>query len=123
MLWKIIVSLWKRHLISNTDRTSEGCFIPKEDESTGIKDFRTISLLNVEGKILLSILSKRITHFWLANEYLDISVQKGGIPGVSGCIEHTSVLSQIIKEAIKNKGDLAVIWLDLANAYGTLPHK
>ena len=38
-------------------------------------------------------------------------------------MEHTSVLSQLIKETVKNKSDLTVIWLDLANAYGTMPHK
>ncbi|XP_063427466.1 uncharacterized protein LOC134710973 [Mytilus trossulus] len=43
--------------------------------------------------------------------------------GVSGCIEHTSVLSQIIREVKDSKGELAVVWLDLANAYGTVPHK
>ena len=68
-------------------------------------------------------MSNRITKFWLENEYIDISVQKGGIPGVSGCLEHTSVLTQLIKDTVKNKGNLAVIWLDLANAYGTIPHK
>ena len=123
LLWKLLVSLWNRHRISNTDRSAEGCFIPKEEKSETIKEFRTISLLNVEGKILLSLLSKRITRFWLTNNYIDTSVQKGGIPGVSGCIEHVSVLTQIIKEVVKNKGDLSVIWLDLANAYGTVPHK
>ena len=33
------------------------------------------------------------------------------------------MITQIIKEARQNKGELAVIWLDLANAYGTIPHK
>jgi len=42
---------------------------------------------------------------------------------VSGFIEHTSVITQIMNEARKNRGELAVIWLDLANAYGTIPHK
>jgi hypothetical protein len=64
-----------------------------------------------------------MTDFMLANKYIDISVQKGGIPGVSGCIEHTSVLTQIIREAKENKGNLVVLWLDLANAYGSIPHK
>lgn len=39
---------------------------------------------------------------------MDIAVQKGGVPGVSGCIEHTSVLTQIIREAREGKGELAV---------------
>jgi len=59
----------------------------------------------------------------LQNDYIDIAVQKGGVPGVSGCVEHTSVLTQVIRGAKEGKGDPAVIWLDLANAYGSMPHK
>lgn len=54
-----------------------------------------ISLLNLEGKIFFT------------------SVQKGGISGVPGCLEHTEVVTQLIREACKNKGDLTVLWLDL----------
>ena len=39
------------------------------------------------------------------------------------CLEHTGVLSQLLREARRNKGGLAVVWLDLANAYGSIPHK
>ena len=59
----------------------------------------------------------------LANEYLDKSVQKGGIPGVSGCKEHTAVLTQLIREAKEDKGNVSVLWLDLTNACGSLTHK
>ena len=45
------------------------------------------------------------------------------MPGFSGCVEHTSVLSQIIREAKVNQDDLTVVWLDLDNAYGSIPHK
>ena len=103
--------------------TSEGIFAPKKENSIEITQFRTISFLNVEGKLFLSILSRRMTKFLLSNKYIDTSVQKGGIPGVSGCVEHTSVITQIIRDARRNKGELAVIWIDLANAYGTIPHK
>ena len=56
------------------------------------------------------------------NGYIDTAIQKGGIPGFSGCLEHTGVLSQMIREAKASKGNLTVVWLDLANAYGTIPH-
>ena len=59
----------------------------------------------------------------LKNEYVDTSVQKGGVPGVPGCLEHTSIITQIIREVKENGGELAVLWLDLANAYGSIPHK
>ena len=46
----------------------------------------------------------------------------GGISGFSGCVEHTSALSQLIREARIRNGDLTLVWLDLANAYGSIPH-
>lgn len=39
------------------------------------------------------------------------------------CIEHMGVVTQLIQEAWENKGDLAVLWLDLANAYGSIPNE
>lgn len=57
------------------------------------------------------------------NTYIDTTVQKGGVPGVPGCIEHTGVVTQLIRETRESRGDLAVLWMDLANAYGSIPHK
>lgn len=57
------------------------------------------------------------------NTYIDTSVQKGGISVMPGCLEHTGIVTQLIREARNNKGNLSVLWLDLANAYGSIPHK
>ncbi|XP_069114421.1 uncharacterized protein [Argopecten irradians] len=122
-LWLLLRKVWRRGRLAESWNKAEGCFIPKEDNSKDISQFRTISLLNVEGKVMLAVLARRLTKYMLDNKYIDISVQKGGIPGVSGCLEHTSVLTQIIREARENKGNVAVLWLDLANAYGSIPHK
>ena len=122
-LWKTLKVIWRKGRLADSWLTADGCFIPKEEDSKDLKQFRTISLLNVEGKICLAVLARRMTKYMLGNNYIDISVQKGGVPGVSGCVEHTSALTQIIHEARQNKGNLAVVWLDLANAYGSIPHK
>ena len=122
-LWKHLRVIWRRGRLADSWHQAEGCFIPKEENSETLKQFRTISLLNIEGKIFLAVLAKRMTTYMLNNKYIHIAVQKGGVPGVSGCVEHTSVLTQIIREAKEMKGELAVIWLDLANAYGSMPHK
>lgn len=122
-LWRLIRVAWRRGKMADSWMLAEGCFIPKEEKSKTLKQFRTISLLNVEGKIFLAVLARRMTTYMLANEYIDIAVQKGGVPGVSGCLEHTGALTQIIREARDNRGDVAVLWLDLANAYGSIPHK
>ena len=57
------------------------------------------------------------------NKYIDTSVQKAGIPGFSGCLEHTSMIWHQIQTAKKDKRDLYVIFLDLANAFGSVPHE
>ena len=122
-LWKLLKVVWRKGVIASCWQIAEGCFVPKEENSKELNQFRTISLLNVEGKIFFAVLARRLTTYLVANGYIDTSVQKGGIPGFSGCIEHTSTISQLIREAKVNKGDLTVVWLDLANAYGTVPHK
>lgn len=122
-LWKLLKAVWRRNRLPDDWLIAEGCFIPKEENSLSIKQFRTISFLNVEGKIFFGILVSRLTTFLLSNKYIDTSVQNGGVPGVPGCIERTSVISTIIEDAKRNHGDLAVLWLDISNAYGTVPHK
>ena len=37
-------------------------------------------------------------------------------------MEHTAILSQLIREAKAEKKGLVVVWLDIANAYGSIPH-
>ncbi|VDH91227.1 Hypothetical predicted protein [Mytilus galloprovincialis] len=53
-------------------------------------------------------MARRMTPYMTDNNYVDTSVQKGGVPGFSGCIEHTSIVSQLIQEAKVNKKDLTV---------------
>ncbi|XP_056127556.1 uncharacterized protein LOC130105540 [Rhinichthys klamathensis goyatoka] len=122
-LWKILRTIWRRGKVPQQWRYAEGVWIPKEENASNIEQFRTISLLSVECKIYFKIVSNRLMGFLLKNTYIDTSVQKGGIPGVPGCIEHTGVVTQLIREAREGKGDLAVLWLDLANAYGSIPHR
>ncbi|XP_068595260.1 retrovirus-related Pol polyprotein from type-1 retrotransposable element R2 [Brachionichthys hirsutus] len=120
-LWRLLRRIWVKGVIPPSWKRAEGCFVPKEKDSSEISQFRTISLLSVEGKIFFSVLARRITTFMVKNKYIDTSIQKGGIPGFSGCLEHTGILSQLIREAKESKGNRTVIWLDLANAYGSIP--
>ncbi len=122
-LWKILKVIWRRGRVADQWRCAEGVWIPKEENSKNINQFRTISLLSVEGKVFFSIVSRRLAEFLLKNNYIDPSVQKGGIPGAPGCLEHTGVVTQLIREAHENRSNLVVLWLDLANAYGSIPHK
>lgn len=105
-LSKLLRTLWKKKLEPGLWTLAEGCFVPKELNSTRLNQFREISLLDVEGKIFWSIIAKRLTTYLLVNEFIDPSVQKGGVPGYSACLEHTAVISQLINEAKRNNNTL-----------------
>ena len=122
-LHRMLRSAWRNKKISTHWMTADGVYIPKEQNSSSINQFRPISLLNVEGKIFFSVMAARLTTFLLKNGYLDMSVQKGGVPGVPGCLEHATMIWDAIQRAKADKKDLDVIWLDLANAYGSVPHE
>ena len=68
--------MWKNKVISKSWRKAEGIFIPKEDGATSVEKFRTISLLNVEGKLYFALWSDRLVTYALANKYIDTSIQK-----------------------------------------------
>ncbi len=73
--------------------------------------------------VFFSMVAKRLTEYFSRNKYIDTSVQKGGIPRVPGWLEHTGVITQLLREARETNGNLVVLWLDLVNAYGSIPHK
>nr|XP_055036896.1 uncharacterized protein LOC129424307 [Misgurnus anguillicaudatus] len=121
-LWKLMRVIWSKGTIPTSWRRAEGFFVPKEQGATQISQFRTISLLSVEGKIFFAVLVSAHSLCMTQNGYINTSIQKGGVEGFSGCLEHTGVLSQLIQEAKEKKGSLTVVWLDFANAYGSIPH-
>lgn len=122
-LWNLLIVAWKNKVIPSEWRRAVTVFIPKETNSTTISQFRSIALLNVEGKIFFSILAKRLSTYLISNGYIDTSCQKAGVPGFPECVEHSAVIWEQIQRAKREKGDLHVVWLDLANAYGSVPHQ
>ena len=42
---------------------------------------------------------------------------------IPGCWEHMSIVWNELKSSKSQKGSLAAIWLDIANAYGSVPHQ
>ena len=67
-------------------------------------------------------MKNRLLHFMTGNGYLDSNIQKAFMPSVPGCIEHYTKLVTAIKEAHTRHKSLAVCWLDLTNAYGSVHH-
>lgn len=77
-------------------------------------------MLNVEGKVFIAVLAKRISGYFVDNRYIKSSLQKAGITRFSGYVEHTR---QLIKEAKEGKKNFAPVWLDIANVLGSVAHE
>ena len=57
------------------------------------------------------------------SQFINLSIQKGCMEKVPGCWEHMSMVWSALKKARSNMTDLSIIWLDIANAYGSIPPK
>ena len=55
---QIVKVHWQPKRLAPCNMSSEGIFIPKEENSSTKEQFRTVSLLNVEIKIPLAVLSR-----------------------------------------------------------------
>ena len=125
-IFKIFQTCFKRCEIPIQWRSAPEIYIPKVScpSENKLSDFRPIALLNVEGKLFFSLVSKRLeTHLIHNNKFINNSIQKGCMEKIPGCWEHLSMVWHALKEARAKKSNLAVIWLGIANAYGSILHK
>ncbi len=93
----------------------------KKGSTDDYGNFRPISLLSTLYKLFSGCIASRITTVASDNKWLS-QEQKGFLPGVHGIQEHTMLLEAAIEEARSQKGSVTICWLDLANAFGSLPH-
>ena len=116
---------WSTSTIPNAWKAAAIKLIAKstaKDAPADPSNFRPIVLTSCVGKLFTSILRTRWLDYMVDNGYLDRSLQKGFMPTISGCIEHHCKLARILREARSRHRSIAVAWLDLANAYGSVHH-
>ena len=80
--------------------------------------------MNVEGKLWWAMVAQRFYDYLITdNKYINTDLQKGSIKSMSGCWEHTAMSWSALQDARQRKRSLVLLWLDLANAYGSVPHQ
>jgi len=87
-----------------------------------VSEFRPICITATAGKIFMSILADRIQDFMVKNLYIPRKIQKGFLSGVAGCVEHSYMLFEALRDAKLQRTQIVVSWIDLANAYGSVRH-
>ena len=58
----------------------------------------------------------------LSNTYIKLIKQKGFLSEIAGCIDHTFVLWETLRNATDEQKSFVTTWIDLANAYGSVRH-
>jgi len=90
---------------------------------TGVElNFRPIALTPVVSKLFHKILAKRLEKFLLQNNIINPSLQKGFLSGINGTVEHIFAICSILDNAIQHGLPLAMSFLDLSNAFGSVSH-
>ena len=93
-----------------------------KNDARNPSNFRPIALTPCIGKLFTAILKNRLLSYVASNGYLDTSIQKAFVSSMPGCFEHQVKLSSAIQEARLQQKNIAVCWLDLANAFGSVEH-
>ena len=81
-----------------------------------------ISKLANIGNLFHSLEAQRTINFVVSNKYLDPIAQKAYIEGIHGCIEHVSVIQEIMEDAKHNKKTVHITWFDLEDAFRSVSH-
>ena len=97
----------------------------KKDENGSDDDptnFHMISLTLNIGKLYHSLEAQRMIDFMVGNQYLDPLAQKAYIEEINGCVEHVTVVHEIIQHAKLNHKTVHITLFDLEDAFGSVSH-
>ena len=122
VLYTIIRRVWIDAAVPSSWQRASIILLAKSNITDDPTKFRPIALANTDGKIFFSLLARRITNHMSGNNYMDGVSQKGFLPGVSGCIEHSTLLYEAMLDARRAKRQICVAWVDLKNAFGSIRH-
>ena len=110
-------------------KTSHTILLYKGGDDSDIGNWRPIAIMLSIYKLFTAILAKRLRSVATALKTPDewraylTSVEQTGYEQCEGCSEHVFQLSTVINRAVRLKQDVSVAWLDLANAFGSVPHE
>lgn len=94
--------------------------IYKGGPKTSMSSWRPIALLPTISKVYGNVISTRLTN-WATSQGRISRAQKGFLP-FRGCLEQNSLLQTCLQDARRRKKPLSCAFLDLRNAFGSVPH-
>jgi hypothetical protein len=121
-LHALFVKVWNTQQVPLAWRVAHMILLAKCEDTSSPASMRNIALGNSEGKLFFAIVAQRIQRHMMRNSYFDGVTQKGFMPGISGCIEHASVMREALGDARRRGKGICITWVDFANAFGSVRH-
>uniref|UniRef100_A0A914WJ47 Reverse transcriptase domain-containing protein n=1 Tax=Plectus sambesii TaxID=2011161 RepID=A0A914WJ47_9BILA len=109
-----------RHQAQTLWKESTTILLHKDGDRDNISNWRPIALSDTIGKLYSSCLAARLTNWCLRHDWIS-TAQKGFMP-YERCLKHNFVLQSCIQDARTSCWTCTIAWLDLRNAFGSVPH-
>ncbi|XP_070166141.1 uncharacterized protein [Polyergus mexicanus] len=101
-------------------KTSNTVLVYKKGDRDMLENWRPLALGDTAPKLFAALVADRLTDWAVTNNKLS-PAQKGFLRD-EGCFEHNFVLQEILTDARRTRRQAVVAWLDLSNAFGSVPH-
>ena len=117
------------HMLEGDSDSIPTCFvkgrtvlIPKEGCQGRPEQYRPITCLNTEYKLLIAVMTEVLYDHAIAYSLLPPE-QRAIRRGHRGCLDALMIDSMVAKEAMVRHRDLSVAWIDYQKAYDRVPHE
>ena len=121
-LTDLIRAVWLSGTIPSEWKKACTILIHKKGDPNTPSNFRSITLESIPLKVFTSCLRNAMDSFLTANNFIENNIQKGFTPNLSGTLEHTAQMANIINKARIKQRSLVITLLDLKNTFGEVHH-
>ena len=116
VITEIIAVVWKSGRVPSAWKRACTILVHEKGNHDDPANFRPITSQSVPLKIFTSCLRDTIFSFLKQNGFVEQRIQKGFTHGVSGVLEHTSMMGHVINKARVKQRSVVITLLDLKNA-------
>lgn len=118
---KILMQIFQRcfdeQKIPEHWKKAQTILIYKKGDRNCPDNWRPIALSNTIYKLYTGLWAKRLSRLRGL-----ISPEQKGFCATDGTGEHSAVLRNAVHQAVNNRNEMVLAWLDLSNAFGSVPH-
>ena len=121
VLQTIYNSCFKEEKTPKAWDSSRTVLIHKKGNHRDLNNWRPLTLGNTIAKLYARITSSRVC-MWTAKNNI-ISPKQKGFVDTEGCYGNNFIVQSIIDDSRRNGKEAVLAWLDLSNAFCSIPHK